>query len=440
MAATRFLMSAALVGAAAAAAALAARGAPRPAPLQSAGPEPAPIAARPIAIAAGSIESIRVGMRDADWFELRRTDAGWRVEVDGGSIAADPVPIRRLLGQLESLDVDGPVARDPSSHPALGVAAKQAVHLIARAGDVQVADLRIGSGGFVRAADAAEVWKLEPVAFADLFAGHDGWEERTIQELPPGSIQRVTIEREGELLELVRRDQTWSVTAGHIGADLDPSLADALAARLERLEALDVTTAAAGSVGLDRPLVHLQIADATGAVHALHLAPALQGLHHAQLDRGPVWVAASDLVDLLDRAPADWRDLRLLRAEPEAIDQVRLIDRPGAAMSRGDQGWICPNREPLDPLRAGDLIDAVRTLRGRRLARPSRGAGPGAADTHRLELAASGVTTAIRIARSHSGWIAQTNREPPVTIDESAAAALLSAATALEATCQPTRD
>lgn len=415
MAGTRLLIAVILIAGAAAAAAFAGR---RP---------DAPVAqTRPAGTRGSSIDSIEIAMRGTDRFALRR--AGERWIVAGDSLPADPVRVRRLLGELDALSIDGPVARDPGSHSALGVATEQAVHVVARAGETAVLDLRVGAGGFVRIADGAEVWRLDSAgALADLFAGRDSWEDRAILQLPVGSIDRVAIERGGARLELARDGGAWSVAAGRIGAELDQALAERLAAQLERLEALDITTETGG---LDRPLVRVR-ATADGAVRTLLLGPANDGVHRARLDDGPIWVAASPLVELLDRAPADWRDLRLVRAEGDAIDEVRVADGREVSMTRGDLGWACAGGKQVDRDVAVDLVDAARTLRGERVTAAA------IEGSIRLSVSASGRREVVELARARSGWLARAGRSAPVTLSDDAAGALLAAARALAGVCGP---
>jgi hypothetical protein len=441
MASTRFLTASFLIGAAATAAALAAARTPTP---RAAG---MPLL-RPIATRGRSIDSIRIAPRGADPFELRRSGEDWRVESDEGSLPADPTRIRRLLGELDALAVDGPIARDPSSHGLLGVAAEQAVHAVVHSGDEILLDLHVGTGGHARLADWPEIWKLRGNVLADLFAGRDGWEDRRILELPLGSIRRIAIERWGasapdrQRLELVRGEGGWAVTDGRIGAELDQGLAEKLATQLEHLEALDVTSAAPTSRGLDHPLVQVRFVDGGGVVRLLRLGAPVEGVHHARLDSGPVWVAASTLVELLDRAPLDWRDLGLVHAEPEAIEEIRVGD---AGMVRGDLGWACAaaglgpglGGKPIDRELAVSVVDVVRTLRGDRVAVAEAAAAFERAAGRKVLVATAQESIAIRIARGPVGWIARAGRAAPVTISDDAVAALFAAARSLESACPP---
>jgi hypothetical protein len=178
-------------------------------PLPEAGEE---LAARLDAVVPDQITGIRI-VSTTDSVELRRADGRWMVN----EFFADTVAVQRLLNTLDEGEVQVLVASNPGNHERLGVDGADALHLITRVATGDGLDLVVGSGGpggvgtYVRLPSADEVFLVGGSLRSAAGRTVPQWRDRTIVRADTAAIARMVIQRDGETVELVRADSTWTI-------------------------------------------------------------------------------------------------------------------------------------------------------------------------------------------------------------------------------------
>lgn len=148
-----------------------------------------------------------------DTIRLERDGERWAV--DGHP--ADSAKVADLLPVLAAARSTELVARNPDNHEALGVsdASSRRVELYTDAGDPVVFHLGnrdFGRGGYyVRAPNAAEVYRLDGPLGGFLSRDRDGWRDRLIAALDTAALREILIRRGDGEATLVRGEGEWQV-------------------------------------------------------------------------------------------------------------------------------------------------------------------------------------------------------------------------------------
>lgn len=191
----------------------------------------------------------------------------------------------------------------------------------------------------------------------------------------PDEITRLTLDRRGEKIELVREGDTWKMTSPRI-AKTDflavTSFLNALqGARSERALG-NVQGGERVPLGLDAPKVKLEIAmkgvtlhlalgaAAPGAATDGGVAPAYVEVAPYGDDKGGVFVVGPDVAAALDRSADDFREPSLLSGQ-QSTTFTRIEIKNGVVLDRAPHGaWRIPSGVPGAPVRAGaDAVDGL---------------------------------------------------------------------------------
>lgn len=170
---------------------------------------------------------------------LVREGEGWLVEEAGGFPAAES-EIVELLETLEGLRVRRPVVTSARYHEAFGVEddaheARVRIYGAADASSEPLADLLLGSSSNYRAVHARragedEVWEVTGLAVWDVRPEPGSWIDKTLAEVPPERVTRITVENPAGRFELVRQEGAWRVAepAERAGMALDADEVESL--------------------------------------------------------------------------------------------------------------------------------------------------------------------------------------------------------------------
>lgn len=194
----------------------------------------------------GSVESIEIA-GGAEPIVLQRTSTGWTVN----GFPADTLAVRRLLGAMTNVSLEGPVSSNPENHARLGVAGTDALQLRFTAEGGPPATLTVGNRGplntttYVRLPTSDEVFLLQSeLRAAAERSGVGDWRDRTVTRVDTAQVSRFAVERDGRWTEILRADTAWTV---------EGQPAEALTVRnvLGGLESLIAVDFAPDSVSLD---------------------------------------------------------------------------------------------------------------------------------------------------------------------------------------------
>ena len=155
---------------------------------------------------------------DAGTVRLERTDAGWTVD---GYVTDEP-KIRDLLDVIGQLSSSELIARNPSNHANLGVAAGgRQVEVRTVGGDVRrfhLGERDTRSGGyFVRLPGDDVVYRLDGPVGGYLNRDRDGWRPRLIASVDTAGVREILMRRGDREAVLRRSDDGW--LAGDAPAD-----------------------------------------------------------------------------------------------------------------------------------------------------------------------------------------------------------------------------
>lgn len=154
-----------------------------------------------------------IELAEGDTISLRRTDGTWTV----GAFAADTAKIRTLLESLPELHAGQLVARNPSNHERLGVAAGtgRRIEVYTESGGpfaFLLGNRDLAAGGYyVREPEGDEVFRLDGPAGGYLSRDRDGWRDRVIARVDTAAVRDLVIRRGGEETVLQLTDGAWTV-------------------------------------------------------------------------------------------------------------------------------------------------------------------------------------------------------------------------------------
>ncbi len=154
-----------------------------------------------------------ISLAEADTIRLEREPEGWTV--DGHP--ADSAKVADLLGVIGDLRAADMVARNPANHEALGVSETGGRRIEIYAADAEPRAFHLGNrdlsagGYYVRAPEAAEVFRLESPAGGYLSRERDGWRDRLIARVDTSAVREIIIRRGSDDLVLRRTEAGWRV-------------------------------------------------------------------------------------------------------------------------------------------------------------------------------------------------------------------------------------
>jgi len=190
--------------------------------------------------------------------------------------------------------------------------------------------------------------------------------------LPPfdrQAVKRITITRKGEAFSLLHSPSPSApppAPGWQLGVDGAPAADDAAVQDL--LSALDLAESdrtaqlAPDQAGLVRAAAAVDVETPTGTL-ALQLGavdPTGQGVYARAGADAPIRVIGRRVLDLVDRAPAAFRDRRLFPLDSTAVTAIAWRDKDGAHELRAVDGrWQNARKEWVDE---GRVVEALRRL------------------------------------------------------------------------------
>ncbi len=188
-----------------------------------------------VRIPAGEVSAIRATGSDMS-VGLRRDGESWRL-TDPVDAAADSTTVARVLEDLSALELRSVVSTNPERYGRYGVdSTGTEIDVVWEAGRLT---LVVGENGpdfgsnYVRLSDDEAVYLS--AGRLQLPENVDGWRDKTIVDLPPERVSRVSVHGPGQSYALQRQESEWQLTE-----DASPSTADSAAAirYLERFNPL----------------------------------------------------------------------------------------------------------------------------------------------------------------------------------------------------------
>lgn len=198
------------------------------------GDTPAPAAATidgfPSDIERDSITSIEITRPDEDPVRLVRGEGGWRV-ASPVEAAADETSVGSALDKIAELHLSSVAARSAIHHEALEVDAAHALHVVASAGDREVANLWIGvsrSGNTAVRLDGQDAVAMVRGSIRFAFNRElKDWRDRTILDLDADHVTQVAWDGPNGTFHFTRPESAPAAAAeGEGEAPSAPTLGD----------------------------------------------------------------------------------------------------------------------------------------------------------------------------------------------------------------------
>jgi hypothetical protein len=166
------------------------------------------------------VTQMRISQPGTDAVAIERVAGAWRLTSPLEYRAAEPM-VRGVLRTLESLKLEDVVSTNPEKRGTFQVDSTGTRVQILE-GDTQVLDLVIGKANpgyshtYVRQEGRDEVYRAVGMLTYSFNKPVDDWRDKTILDLAPESISRVTLEypKEKSRVVVARADTAWSVSAG----------------------------------------------------------------------------------------------------------------------------------------------------------------------------------------------------------------------------------
>lgn len=165
-----------------------------------------------------AIARIEVGST-GEKLALRRDGETWAI-ASAGNYPADGAKVRDLLDKIKSASVRSPVVTSDKYHESLEVTEEKAqarIRLYRADSEKPVADLLLGKtttgGAHVRLAGDDEVFDVSDLSPWSLRPETSSWMQRTIVDVPPESVRRISVSNANGSFELERFEDEWQVVA-----------------------------------------------------------------------------------------------------------------------------------------------------------------------------------------------------------------------------------
>jgi hypothetical protein len=166
-----------------------------------------------------AIARIEVGST-GEKLALRRDGETWAI-VSAGDYPADGAKVRDLLDKIKSATVRSPVVTSDKYHESLEVTEEKAqarIRLYRADSETPVADLLLGKnamggGAHVRLAGDDEVFDVADLSPWSLRPQTSTWMQRTIVDIPPETVRRISVSSSNGSFELERVEDEWLVAA-----------------------------------------------------------------------------------------------------------------------------------------------------------------------------------------------------------------------------------
>lgn len=229
--------------------------------------DPGPLADLVASLDPDRVQELRFVQPD-DTIRLSRTDGVWSVN----GHPADSARIARFWSDLAGARVTGPVARNPSNHPRLGVAADSATRMVARTAEGEEVTLLVGESGPSRPSAYVRLPDRDPVhvVHADLRGAAareaDAWRDRTVVRVDTSRVRRLVLSRPEGDVTLDRPDGLWVLDDGTPG---DSAAVQGILGALAGLRATGFAPDTASLDAAGRTLVALDRAEDTLTVLSL---------------------------------------------------------------------------------------------------------------------------------------------------------------------------
>ena len=166
-----------------------------------------------------NVSQLRITLPDTSVIRLQLVAEHWTVN---GYPARDSL-VDDLLAQLDTLPEARLIARSPTTHKRLGVAAETAIRVELGPAASPDAVLLLGSlgpeGRFVRLPDQPEVFVVPEAAIQDLNRPEFRWRDPTIVAVDTASLNRIVIRRGSSRSVSVSRDETGAWLVDGTAAD-----------------------------------------------------------------------------------------------------------------------------------------------------------------------------------------------------------------------------
>ncbi len=187
-----------------------------------------------------------------------------------------------------------------------------------------------------------------------------------------GALKRVTLARAGEPpFALVREGSgPWRIEPD--GAAADQAAVEDLLGALDQAESQRTADLSPQAAGLSPPRVTLSLdsGSRSAEVRLGRTDASGRGVFVQGAGGGPVRVGPARLLQLADRAPAAFRDRRMVPFAPDAITRVAWRAQPDDrqhSFERQGARWRNASGEPLAPERVAEAIRHLTALRGETL-------------------------------------------------------------------------
>lgn len=206
-----------------------------------------------------AITSIQVTKPGDTSVVLTEVDGTWRVTSPLEAVA-DENNVKSALDRISELKINRVVASRPENYARLQVDDANAVHVVVKAKDDVVADLKVGKYAngltMVRVADREEVFGASGSLRYAFDRELKAWRDRKIVDVDPSNVKTVRFEANGATFAFERQPDGWKATdVPKSLSDFDPRKVTSLVSMIARLTATDFAPEemSAARAGLTEP-------------------------------------------------------------------------------------------------------------------------------------------------------------------------------------------
>lgn len=317
-----------------------------------------------------TVSALRLRYPDGSKIEVRREGGQWNL-VEPLDAKADATAVENFLQSVADTKIERRLAEDEAENLASygldGDDGKRGSLGLSLEGGIELPRVVVGNTtpvdyqAFVRREDSGDVLVTPLLLHTTIEKKAFDFRDKSLVELDPSSVARLTIERDGTTIDLERKDAEWHLLAP-IADRADSEAVESMLSSFSTIDALaffdgdDASQEKRREYGLESPALRVK-ADGNGSQVEFSVgnetADPPAGFYFAAGTGGPVakvadWVPKKFAVaasELRDRRLAPCRPELVLRLDYEVGDERYSVRREGAG-----KPWI------VEPLGAGETV------------------------------------------------------------------------------------
>jgi hypothetical protein len=180
-------------------------------------------------------------------------------------------------------------------------------------------------------------------------------------------LSAIYLVQAGDSINLVLGPQGWRVNEFAADQDLIDRFVSQLADSAVTAELVSVNPESHSRMGVDPSGTAMTLIGSSGEIGRVILGnrgPAFGTVYARLPDSDETYLLRTSLASSINRDIDDWRDKRIVQADPDSIGAVD-VERPsrGYSLARADSGWAFSDGSPADSGAVARMLERFRSLR-----------------------------------------------------------------------------